>query len=105
MAVIASIGIDLMKIDRTKIVEGKNGAKWLQLSVVINDEVDKFGNDASISIGQSKEEHDRKDKRTYLGNGRVVWRNDGKPIHKTNPDQGEITKPAPSSASPDDLPF
>ena len=67
--------IDLNKIDKTKIVStdknGKpfeNGAKYLNVVVWINDEADKYGNNASIQISQSKEEREAGAKAIYIGN-------------------------------------
>ena len=67
--------IDLNKIDKTKIVSTdkngnpfENGAKYLNVVVWINDEADKYGNNASIQISQSKEERDAGVKATYIGN-------------------------------------
>jgi hypothetical protein len=67
--------IDLNKIDKTKIVStDKNGnpfennAKYLNVVVWINDEVDNYGNNASIQISQSKEERDAGVKAIYIGN-------------------------------------
>ena len=67
--------IDLNKIDKTKIVDrDKNGnpfennAKYLNVAVWVNDEVDQYGNSASIQISQSKEEREAGVKATYIGN-------------------------------------
>ena len=67
--------IDLSKIDKTKIVTTdkngnpfENGAKYLNVVVWINDEADKYGNNASIQISQSKEERDAGAKAIYIGN-------------------------------------
>ena len=67
--------IDLNKIDKTKIVstnkDGKpfeNGAKYLNVVIWINDEADKYGNNASIQISQTKEEREDGVKATYIGN-------------------------------------
>jgi hypothetical protein len=67
--------IDLNKIDKTKIIStdknGKpfeNGAKYLNVVVWLNDETDKYGNNASIQISQSKEERDAGVKAIYIGN-------------------------------------
>ena len=67
--------IDLNKIDKTKIVstdkDGKpfqNGAKYLNVVVWVNDAPDQYGNDASIQLGQTKEERDASQKATYIGN-------------------------------------
>ena len=67
--------IDLNKIDKTKIVSTdkngnpfENGAKYLNVVVWLNDETDKYGNNASIQISQSKEEREAGAKAIYIGN-------------------------------------
>lgn len=47
---------------------GKNGKHYLNLNVWINDQVDQYGNHASVSLSQSKEERESKAKRIYIGN-------------------------------------
>lgn len=54
--------IDLSKIDQTKVVE-KNGHKYLNLTVWLNDEPDQYGNDAGIQQHVAKGEA-----KIYLGN-------------------------------------
>ena len=83
MAKIIGASIDLTKIDKSKIKEGKNGQKYIDISIVLNDEADKFGNTVAITEGQTKEERGAKAKKTYLGNGKVVWEND-----RGNPEAG-----------------
>jgi len=83
MAIIATVGIDLDKIDESKAYKGKKG-RYLNLDITINDDV-KFDNNVSISVGQSKIERDAKQPKTYLGNGQVKWHNDKMPeIIKAN---------------------
>lgn len=75
--------IDLTKIDKSKIVEGKTGAKYYNILIMINDEKDKYGNDASISEGQTKEEREAKMKKKFIGNAKTVFESDAtKPIEK-----------------------
>jgi hypothetical protein len=92
--------IDLNKIDKTKIVSTdkngnpfENGAKYLNVVVWINDEADKYGNNASIQISQSKEEREAGVKATYIGNLK-------KPQSRNN----EPTSTRTASVA-DDLPF
>ena len=92
--------IDLNKIDKTKIVSTdkngnpfENGAKYLNVVVWINDEADKYGNNASIQISQSKEERDAGVKAIYIGNLK-------EPQSRTN----EPTS-ARTAQVADDLPF
>ena len=54
--------IELTKIDKAKIVE-KNGRKWLNIAVWINDNKDQYGNIASIQISSKKDEP-----KIYIGN-------------------------------------
>jgi hypothetical protein len=77
MGAIATIKIDLSKIDKTKIYEGKNGSKYYELNLSINDATDQYGNNVQVSNPQTKEQRDAKEPRTFYGNGRVLW-NDNK---------------------------
>jgi hypothetical protein len=78
MSSIVSASIDLTKIEESKIIE-KNGKRWLNLTISINDATDTYGNNASVSINQSVEERTAKAPKTYLGNAKVIW-TDGKII-------------------------
>ena len=72
MSAIVTVSIDLTKIDESKVVE-KNGKKYLNLNLSINDANDQYGNNVSCTINQSKDERDAKAPKTYLGNGKVIW--------------------------------
>lgn len=74
MSTILNAGIDLTKIEKSKIIKGKKGS-YINVTVFINDEVDQFGNNASIIMSQTKEEREAKTPRVYLGNGRTVGGN------------------------------
>ena len=81
MAQIINASIDLTKIDKSKIVTTdksgqpfKNGAKYYNIQVVINDEADQYGNDAAIRDNQTQAEREAGAKPTYLGNGKTVWK-------------------------------
>jgi hypothetical protein len=73
MSKLMSLSIDLSKLDKSKIVEGKNGAKYYNLTIELKDEKDQYGNDLSSWTTLSKEEREAKTNRTYLGNGKVVY--------------------------------
>lgn len=99
MAQLISASINLSKIDKSKIIEGKEGAKYLNIQIALNDQADNYGNTVAITINQLKEERDAKTPKIYLGNGKVVWTSDG---------QNSTTQSAPTSANKpveDDLPF
>lgn len=96
MAIILNCSIDLSKIDKSKIIEGKKGGKYYNFTVVVNDEVDQYGNHAALSEAQTEEQRKAKEKRTFIGNGKKVW-------------EGTNRAAAPQQAAPitkgQDLPF
>lgn len=77
MAKLISGSIDLNKIDRSKVKKHDNGALYYEVNISINDTANQFGQDVSIYDSQTKEEKEAKKNRNYLGNGKVVWSNDG----------------------------
>jgi hypothetical protein len=97
MAEILSGSIDLSKIDKSKIKEVtlKDGstAKFLNINIAINNEVDQYGNVAGLTISQSQEERQAKTKKVYLGNLKRVW--------SDTPPALEVSK----IETKDDLPF
>lgn len=97
MAKLISASIDLTKIDKSRIFE-KDGKKWLNIQIALNDEIDQYGNNVGISINQTKEEREAKEKKVYLGNGKVVWSSEG-PVAATPAKASVPVSPA------DDLPF
>lgn len=72
MASIISGSIDLTKIDKSKIYEGKKG-KYYPITVVLNNEPGNYGDSGYIQTEQTKEERDAKQPKTFLGNVKVVW--------------------------------
>jgi hypothetical protein len=73
---IIGASIDLSKVDKSKIIEGKNGAKYYNFTILVNDEPDKFGKDVSLVKEQSKEQRANKEKKEYIGNGKTVWKSE-----------------------------
>ena len=106
MATLISTSINLTKIPKDKIIDGEKG-KYIPLSVSLNDELDKFGNNCSITVAQTKEERDAKTPKIYLGNGKVVWTN-GNNV-EVAPKDGQTTQATKeievTVESDDDLPF
>lgn len=78
--IIISCSIDVSKIDKSKLIEGKNGAMYYNFDAIVKDEKDKYGKDVSLSAGQTKEERESKTPKTYIGSGKVVWQ--GQPKQK-----------------------
>ena len=100
MARIISASIDLTKIDKSKIIEGKNGGKFYNIQIFCNDEKDKYGNDVGLTDSQTKEERESKAKKKYLGNGRTVWSSE-----KTSKNMPNETVTENNPQENDNLPF
>ncbi len=67
---IINLSINLEKIDKTKIIEGKKG-KYLNVTIARNkDGEDQYGNTHYAFISQTKEERTSGGDKTYLGNGK-----------------------------------
>lgn len=104
MAIILNTSINLSKIPKDKIIEGKKG-KYLPISVTVNDELNDFGNQGHVTVGQSKEERDSKQDKTFLGDVRVGWTN-GATQKLDSSEKGQATKESPAAeVAGDDLPF
>lgn len=71
MAILINASFNKEKITLNKVKDGK----WVNLTIAINDEVDQYGNNVVIIESQTKDEKDSKEKKVYLGNGKVVWKN------------------------------
>lgn len=78
-----SLSINLSKINKEKLYDGKNG-KYLNLTIGLNDEEDQYGNHLSAWESQSKEERDSKGVRNFLGNGKVIWDSEAKMESKSS---------------------
>jgi len=55
-----------------KTVKAK-GTKGVEITASINDDTDKFGQNVSAFVSQTKEENSQKKPRYYVGNGSVIW--------------------------------
>ena len=101
MASIIKTSIDLTKIPKDKIFNGKKG-KYLPITITLNNKPDQFGNQGPVVVEQTKEERDAKASKTYLGNVKVVW-TDGNNVDRAPMDNQPQAAPAP--AVDEDLPF
>ena len=99
MASIINASINLDKITKEKIYQGKKG-KYLNLTFALNEET-RHGNNVSISESLTKEEREAGAEKNYLGNGKVVW-TDGQ---ITLAVREEETANAQPQAKTDDFPF
>ena len=69
MATLVSASLDVTKIKKQKLKDGK----YLNITVSINDNTNKYGQNVGVYETQSKEERERDEKKNYVGNGKVVW--------------------------------
>ena len=56
-------------------LEGKD-EKYFNLTVSANDETDEYGNNVKVTVSQTEEQRKNKTKKSYLGNGRVIWKDE-----------------------------
>ncbi len=95
MSILANAKLNLSKVDKSKLFKGKDGALYLDVTISISDTKDKYDNDVSVTVAQTKEQREAKEPKNYLGNGKVFW--------KSTPSTNQVNKPVQSSNS--DLPF
>ena len=103
MASIISGNINLSKLDKSKIYEGKKG-KYYPITVVINNEVGEYGDSGYIMTEQTKEQREAKEAKSYLGNVKVVW-TDGENVSTADKPQQSNVEVLQSIAQEPDLPF
>lgn len=60
--------ICLTDIPKDKITEGKNGKKYLNITLWVNDTPDQYGNIGSVQVSQTKDQREAGEKKTYIGN-------------------------------------
>lgn len=81
-----SINLNLIKKENIKEVTLKDGstAKFLNINITVNNEVDQYGNVAGLTISQTQEERQAKTKKVYLGNLKRVWSDAPAPTLETS---------------------
>jgi hypothetical protein len=98
MSAIINVSLRVDKLPKEKFVSGKDGAVYYNFTIGVNDEVNQFGQNVSLTDSQNQEEREAKKSKVYLGNGTVVW-TDGS--IKTAPKKDKATTAEVTS----DLPF
>lgn len=99
MGALINVSLNLDKLDKTKIVKGKNG-NYYNLTVSVNDTTSAYGDNASVFNAQTKEERTAKATKSYVGNGKVVW-TDGSIVAVERQEEPQA-QPEPAGI---DLPF
>ena len=103
MASIIATSIDLTKIPKDKIINGKKG-KYLPITITLNDDLDNFGNNGPVCVQQTKDERDAKVEKVYLGNVKVVWTN-GDNVAAAPKGEAPVAPAQVKEEVVDDLPF
>ena len=80
MKIIAA-SIDLSKVDESRVKTTAKGQRFYPITIMVNDEKDKFNNDIAIVEGMTKEERLSGAKKKYIGNGKTIYE---KPNTTTN---------------------
>ena len=87
-----AIKIDVTKIDKSRLFQGKNGAQYLDATVFVNEEQGQYGDNGMVTQSVSKEERESGVKGAILGNVKVLG------------EFGDNSAPAAAAVS-DDIPF
>jgi mannose-1-phosphate guanylyltransferase len=74
MSALINFSLDVAALPKEKFVSAANGKVYINLTMSVNDET-RYGNNTGIYVSQTQEEREAKKKKTYLGNGKVVWNN------------------------------
>jgi hypothetical protein len=100
MGATITFNLNLSKLDKGKIVQGKKGS-YYPLTLFVNDDTDQFGNNVAVATGLTKEEREAGAKTDYLANGRVIS-TDGSVVVAVKQEQQAQPQQAIQNA---DLPF
>jgi hypothetical protein len=103
MSTLYNGSICLSDIPKEKITTSeKNGKKYLNFNLWVNDEKDQYGNIGSINVSQTKEERESGLKKVYFGNIKPVERKE-QPLSANDVEiKRQLEKYDPSD---DQLPF
>ena len=100
MKIGVGLSIDVTKLDKSRFVEGKDGAKYCNLTVFIDtDQQDQYGQNGGIQIKATDEEREQKKKMGYVGNCKVFWRGESSSGYQSQQSQGS------SDPGIEDIPF
>ncbi len=99
MSHLISLSIDATKVTKSRM---KNG-KYINITVSINDETDRFGNNVSCWENQTKEERERGEQRNFLGNGIVLFTQGS--VFKPDAKSGGAPPVQPPTIIDDGVPF
>ena len=100
MGAIINASIDIKALPNHKFQAEKDGKVYYNFTIIINDET-RFKNNVWITDNQTQEEREAKMPRKTLGNGSVVWidNGNGKNVDKEGTIQLVVKEAAPQTVS------
>lgn len=99
---IISGSIDLTAIDKSKLIQGKNGKSYLNITAMVQNQ-SSYGNNVWLTQSLTKEEREAKAPSITIGNAAVRWISDeGISIAEKD---NEVTNAVQNEAREVDLPF
>lgn len=101
MADFITASICVSKIPREAIKVAENGQKYVSIVIAEGKEPDAYGNTHYITLSQSREEREAKEKKVYIGNGKGYKPQASAPV--TAEDVANM--PSASESEVSDLPF
>jgi len=105
MAALLDLYIKVETLETLLKVVKQKAEKGIALTVSINDETNKFGQNVTSYVSQTKEQQEAKKDRYYVGNGKVFWtKGNVEKATKKEESTKEVTTVSAQKAA-DDLPF
>ena len=100
-----NLSVDVTKLDKSKFYEGKNGAKYANLTVFVDSSPDQYGQNGGIIEQQTKEEQDAGNSKNYVGNAKIFWTMDADNFRQQSKQQAPAHHQPPTDDFEDDIPF
>ena len=98
------LSIDVTKIDKSKLYQGKKGTYLSVTAFVDLDQLDQYGNSGMLTQKVTKEEQEQGIKGAILGNSKVFWKEGGNAPQQANQQQSNQgysnQNPAPGFQQP-----
>lgn len=92
-----ALKIDVSKIDKGRLFKGAKGTYLDAVAFIDTEQESQYGDNGMITQSVSKEEREQGVKGAILGNGKIIWREDGAEPH--------AQAAAPADDMDDDIPF
>ena len=73
MSKLIGLKVDVTKLDKTRFFKADSGAVYADLDVWINEDADEDWKIVSVNQSQTKEEREAKAKKTFCGNGKLLY--------------------------------